>query len=94
MLTSVATRYKRRLGLVSCNSTILSLVRIFILWRNGLDADELLLVVGAQERDSRTVNIRNRDDQATQAKGDLIPLDEAIAKLAKLRDGRGLVNAI
>ncbi|KAI9777718.1 MAG: threonyl-tRNA synthetase [Geoglossum umbratile] len=53
-----------------------------------------IFVVGAQEKESRTVNIRNRDDQTTQAKGDLIPLDEAIAKLVKLKDGRGLVNAI
>lgn len=51
-------------------------------------------VVGAQEMESRTVNIRNRDDKATQAKGDLIPLDEAIEKLVKLRDERRLVNAL
>lgn len=52
-----------------------------------------IFVVGAQE-ESRTVNIRNRDDQSTQVKGDLIPLDDAIKKLAALRDGRALKNAI
>lgn len=51
-------------------------------------------VVGAQEKESRTVNIRNRDDQSTQAKGDLIPMDEAKRKLVELRDSRALVNAI
>lgn len=51
-------------------------------------------VVGAQEMQSRTVNIRNRDDQSTQAKGDLVPLDEAISKLVSLRDERKLENAM
>ena len=40
------------------------------------------------------MNIRNRDDQKTQAKGELIPLDEAISKLVELRDQRRLVNSI
>ena len=39
------------------------------------------LVVGAQEKESRSVNIRNRDDQATQLKGEMIPLNEANHKL-------------
>ena len=51
-------------------------------------------VVGAQERESRTVNIRNRDDQSTQAKGELIPLADAIERLVSLREERRLENAI
>lgn len=51
-------------------------------------------VIGAQEQQSRTVNIRNRDDQTTHAKGELIPLQEAIGKLITLRDQRRLVNSI
>ena len=50
--------------------------------------------MGAQEKESQTVNIRNRDDQKTQAKGELIPLNEAIAKLVELKKQRRLVNAI
>ncbi|KAL8693169.1 MAG: hypothetical protein Q9218_001951 [Villophora microphyllina] len=53
-----------------------------------------IFVVGAQEKESRSVNIRNRDDQETQAKGELVPLDEAIAKLRALKKERRLVNAI
>lgn len=53
-----------------------------------------IAVVGAQEKESRTVNIRNRDDQATQAKGDLVPLQEALEKLVALRKERRLSNAI
>ena len=52
------------------------------------------IVVGAQERDSRTINIRNRDDPATQAKGDLIPIDEAIDKLERLRTSRAMVSCL
>lgn len=49
-------------------------------------------VVGAEEAKSRTVNIRNRDDQATQAKGELIPLQEALDHMVKLKDERRLIN--
>ena len=44
-------------------------------------------VVGAQERDSRSVNIRNRDDQATQAKGELVGLEVAVEGLRALKRG-------
>ncbi len=50
--------------------------------------------MGAQEKESRSVNIRNRDDQATQLKGELIPLHEAIQKLKALRKERRLINSI
>ncbi|KAL8668112.1 MAG: hypothetical protein Q9202_000090 [Teloschistes flavicans] len=53
-----------------------------------------IFVVGAQEKESRSVNIRNRDDQETQTKGELVPLDEAIRKLRALKKERRLVNAI
>lgn len=53
-----------------------------------------IFVVGAQEQTERKLNIRNRDDQATQAKGEMIGLDEAMEKLKKLRDSRQLENKI
>jgi threonyl-tRNA synthetase len=52
----------------------------------------MFVVVGAEEEKSRTVNIRNRDDQSTQAKGDLVPLQEALDKLLKLKEERRLEN--
>ena len=52
------------------------------------------IVVGAQEKESRSVNIRNRDDPKTQSKGELIPLEEAAQKLKALRKDRRIVNAI
>ncbi|KAL9058621.1 MAG: hypothetical protein Q9162_001628 [Coniocarpon cinnabarinum] len=51
-----------------------------------------IFVVGAQEMESKTVNIRNRDDPTTQAKGELIPLAEAIAKLEHLRSSKELTK--
>ncbi|KAK3620384.1 threonyl-tRNA synthetase [Elasticomyces elasticus] len=53
-----------------------------------------IFVVGAQEREKRSVNIRNRDDPETQKMGELIPLDEAIRKLSKLRDERRLESSL
>jgi threonyl-tRNA synthetase len=53
-----------------------------------------ILVVGAEEKESRSVNIRNRDDTATQNKGIMVPLEEARVKFRALRKERRLVNAL
>lgn len=51
-------------------------------------------VVGNEERDNRSVNIRNRDNVESQAKANAIPLQKAIYGLKALRDERRLVNSI
>lgn len=51
-----------------------------------------IFVLGAQERDSGTVNIRNRDDPATQKMGELVPLADAIEKLKSLNSERRFEN--
>ncbi|KLU84541.1 threonyl-tRNA synthetase [Magnaporthiopsis poae ATCC 64411] len=51
-----------------------------------------IFVVGAEEMNGRQVNVRNRDDPATQDRGQPISLDVAIEKLTKLRDERGTYN--
>jgi threonyl-tRNA synthetase len=53
-----------------------------------------VFVCGAQEKESRTVNIRNRDDQATQKLGELVPLDVAMEKLVRLNESRDIENKI
>ncbi|KAL9635342.1 MAG: hypothetical protein Q9164_003523 [Protoblastenia rupestris] len=53
-----------------------------------------IFVVGAEEKQSRSVNIRNRDDRETQAKGELVALDEVIGKLKALKKERRLINSI
>jgi len=49
-----------------------------------------IFVVGAQEKEKGSVNIRNRDIPETQKMGDLIPVDEAIRRMCRLRDERKL----
>ena len=51
-------------------------------------------MVGAEEMDSRTVNVRNRDDQSKQSKGELIPLDEMLEKLMQLKLKKSLSNSV
>lgn len=53
-----------------------------------------IFVVGAEEKSERKVNIRNRDDQATQQRGELVELDAAIEKLVALKESRALVTAL
>ncbi|RVX74944.1 hypothetical protein B0A52_01221 [Exophiala mesophila] len=53
-----------------------------------------IFVVGAKEQETRTVNIRNRDDPATQKMGELIPLQKALERLVALRDERRLESKI
>jgi len=53
-----------------------------------------IFVVGASEKETRTVNIRNRDDQATQKKGTEVPLDEAVVQLKALKKERRMVNQL
>ncbi|KAF7714972.1 Threonine--tRNA ligase, cytoplasmic [Penicillium ucsense] len=50
----------------------------------------LIFVVGQQEMESRSVNIRNRDDPSTQKLGVMVPLDEAREKIRVLRKERRL----
>jgi threonyl-tRNA synthetase len=53
-----------------------------------------IIVVGAEERENKAANVRNRDDMESQKRGEVIPLDEVVRKLVALRDGRGLENKI
>lgn len=53
-----------------------------------------IFVVGAQEKESRSVNIRNRDDPATQKMGELIPVDKALELLGRVRDERRLNSSL
>lgn len=52
----------------------------------------LRLVVGDEEMKNRQVNIRYRDDTDTQSRGSPVALDEAIEKLVKLKNDRGIYN--
>ncbi|CAH1756924.1 12642_t:CDS:10 [Entrophospora sp. SA101] len=51
-------------------------------------------VVGTQEESTNSVNIRNRDDAGTKAKGETILLEEAVEKMVKLKMERRLKNSL
>jgi threonyl-tRNA synthetase len=53
-----------------------------------------LAVVGQEELDSQSVNVRNRDDVGTKAKGEMVTLDEITAKLVGLKKSRSLLNKL
>lgn len=59
-----------------------------------LEQYNFIFVVGAEEEKTRTVNIRNRDDQSTQSKGELVPVQEALESLLKLKAERRLINSL
>lgn len=56
--------------------------------------DGVPVVVGQEELDSRSVNVRNRDDIGTKAKTAMMPLDTIINKLLKLKTSRSLRNTL
>ena len=51
-------------------------------------------MVGQEELDSRSVNVRNRDDVGTKARTETLPLDVIAEKLAILKETRSLHNKL
>ena len=51
-------------------------------------------VVGQQEEESRSVNVRNRDDVGTKKQGAMEALDEVVKKLSNLKKTRSLQNKL
>ena len=63
--------------------------------RNGEIAQyNFIFVVGQEELDGQSVNVRNRDDVGTKAKGQMIKLEEIEEKLLALKKGRSLANKL
>lgn len=53
-----------------------------------------LIAVGTQEMEQRAVNVRNRDDAGTKARGEVIPLDDVVSKMVALKTERRLENKL
>jgi threonyl-tRNA synthetase len=51
------------------------------------------IVVGQEELDSQSVNVRNRDDVGTKAKTAMVSLDVIVDKLVELKASKSLQNA-
>ncbi|KIY49829.1 tars protein [Fistulina hepatica ATCC 64428] len=61
--------------------------------RNGeLARYNFILVVGQEELEARSVNVRNRDDVGTKAKTEMMTLDDITTKLCVLKTARSLNN--
>jgi len=53
-----------------------------------------IFVVGAEEKNTQSVNVRIRDDPETKNKGQTRPLNDMITKLKELRDSKSLINKV
>ncbi|KAI8341381.1 hypothetical protein BC941DRAFT_416707 [Chlamydoabsidia padenii] len=53
-----------------------------------------VFVVGDEEQSSRSVNVRNRDDVGSKAKGKTIPLEDVISSLVTLKNNKSLENKL
>ena len=65
--------------------------------RNGeLAQYNFVFVVGHEEKETRSVNVRNRDNDPKVMKGktDTIKLDDILAKLQKLKESRAIENQL
>lgn len=51
-------------------------------------------MVGQEELDNKSVNIRNRDDKDTKARGAIAPLEETVLKMVNLKRSRRLENSL
>ena len=50
--------------------------------------------MGREELDARSVNVRNRNDAGTKAKGEMVPLNHIVTKLMALKNLRSLDNKL
>ncbi|KAL7751935.1 threonyl-tRNA synthetase [Sorochytrium milnesiophthora] len=53
-----------------------------------------ILIVGQEELEAKSVNVRNRDDVGTKAKGEMMPLDQFVAKSVALKNNKSLKNQL
>ncbi|KAH8101741.1 tars protein [Cristinia sonorae] len=63
--------------------------------RNGEIAQyNFILVVGQDELDTKSVNVRNRDDVGSKARTPTLPLDDVLKQLVELKKSRSLSNKL
>ncbi|THU97644.1 tars protein [Dendrothele bispora CBS 962.96] len=63
--------------------------------RNGEIAQyNFILVVGEEECNARSVNVRNRDDVGTKNRGEVVPLDTIVEKFLDLKVSKRLENKL
>lgn len=78
---------ERLLGTTSSSVNTCFALRLDVTYRS-------MTVVGQDELDTKSVNLRNRDDAGTKARGEVLPLEEVITKLAALKSSKRLENVL
>ncbi|KAK9765508.1 threonyl-tRNA synthetase [Basidiobolus ranarum] len=59
-----------------------------------LAQNNFIFVVGGEEESTQSVNIRNRDDAGTKAKGQTMPLNEVMKKMIALKESKSILNQL
>ena len=85
---------KIRNGEVAQYNFILGTLYLLITQPDELDTCDYFLVVGQEELDSLSVNVRNRDDVGTKARSEIIKLDTVCEQLVFLKKSRSLQNKL
>lgn len=57
-------------------------------------ANKVFPAVGSSEMDTRSVNVRNRDDVGTKARSEALPLDEVVKRMVALKNERRIENKL
>ena len=50
--------------------------------------------VGSEEMEKRSINVRNRDDIGTKARGESLPLEDVVKRMVALKAERRLDNKL
>lgn len=87
------TLYKRRYGMGKLRDTTSYWVSFSYATYNHF-VSVFFLVVGQEELDAQSVNLRNRDDPSTKAKGAMMQLEDVVTKLLDLKVSRRLENKL
>lgn len=53
-----------------------------------------IFVVGQEEVDGKSVNVRNRDDAGSKAKTPTVPFDDVLQQMVRLKDEKRLENRL
>lgn len=74
------------------SSSVSAELQYSLLWKYELIAT--FEVVGQDELDTRSVNVRNRADVGTKTRGETIALDTICSQLVALKNSRSLENKL
>lgn len=73
----------------------IKLTYVYLFQRNAeISQNNFILVVGGDEMENRSVNVRNRDDIGQKVRAETIPLDSVLEKMVRLKEEKRLDNKL